>query len=355
MPARRLLARIPAAALGLMVAALVPTVTLAQSPGASPAATPVPQGAITVYSGRTESLVGPIVARFTEVTGIPTIVDYGNTTAKAAQILEEGAASPADVFFSQDAGALEELASAGLLAPLAQETLRLVPEAYRAADGTWVGTSGRARVAAYSTERLTADQLPGSILDFTDPVWKGRLGWAPTNASLLSHVTAMRAALGEDATRAWLEGIKANDPVTYEGNAQAVEAIANGEIDVALVNHYYRWNLARPIEEAGGTFPVANHYFDAGDIGALVNVAGLGVLASSDQPTQAAAFVGFLLSGEAQAYFAESTSEYPLVADVPTMEGLVPLAELGEPPVGLGQLEDLAGTLALMRDLGLID
>lgn len=355
MSARPVLARLRAVALGLAVAALMPATTLAQSPTDSPAATPVPEGAITIYSGRTESLVGPIVARFTEVTGTPTIVDYGNTTAKTAQILEEGAASPADVFFSQDAGALEELASAGLLAPLSEGTLGRVPEAYRAADGTWVGTSGRARVAAYSTERLTEDQLPGSILDLTDPVWKGRLGWAPTNASLLSHVTAMRAALGEDATRAWLEGIKANEPVTYEGNAQAVEGIANGEIDVALVNHYYRWNLARPIEEAGGTFPVANHYFDAGDIGALVNVAGLGILASSDQPGQAAAFVDYLLSEEAQAYFAESTSEYPLVAGVPTMEGLVPLAELGAPPVGLGQLEDLAGTLSLMRDLGLID
>jgi len=165
----------------------------------------------------------------------------------------------------------------------------------------------------------------------------------------------MRAALGEDAARAWLEGIKANEPVTYEGNSQAVEGIANGEIDVALVNHYYRWNLARPVEEAGGTFPVANHYFDAGDIGALVNVAGLGILASSDQPTEAAAFIDFLLSVEAQTYFAESTSEYPLVAGVPTIEGLVPLADLGEPPVGLGQLEDLAGTITLMRDLGLID
>jgi iron(III) transport system substrate-binding protein len=317
--------------------------------------TPVPEGALTVYSGRSESLVAPIVARFTEVTGIPTVVDYGNTTAKTAQILEEGAASPADVFFSQDAGALQELTSAGLLAPLADETLALVPEAYRAGDGTWAGASGRARVAAYSTDRLTEDQLPGSILGFTDPAWKGRIGWAPTNASLLSHVTAMRAALGEDATRAWLEGIKANEPVAYEGNSQAVEGVANGEIDVALVNHYYLWNLAKPVEEAGGTFPVANHYFDAGDLGALVNVAGLGVLASSDQPTEAAAFVDFLLSTEAQTYFAESTSEYPLVAGVPTIEGLVPLADLGAPPVGLGQLEDLAGTLALMRELELID
>jgi iron(III) transport system substrate-binding protein len=354
-PSKPATARRAAVVLGAALAALLPSMSLAQSPDPSPVPTPVPEGAITIYSGRSESLVGPIVARFTEVTGIPTTVDYGNTTAKTAQILEEGSASPADVFFSQDAGALQELASAGLLAPLGDETLARVPEAYRAADGTWVGASGRARVAAYSTERLTEDQLPGSILAFTDPVWKGRIGWAPTNASLLSHVTAMRAALGEDAARTWLEGIKANEPVTYEGNSQAVEGIANGEVDVALVNHYYRWSLARPIEEAGGTFPVANHYFDPGDIGALVNVAGLGILASTDQPTEAAAFVDFLLSPEAQTYFAETTSEYPLVEGVATMEGLVPLADLGAPPVSLGDLEDLAGTLALMRELELID
>jgi iron(III) transport system substrate-binding protein len=338
-------------ALGISIAVLLPTGSFAQSPATSPAVTT----AITIYSGRSESLVAPIVARFTEVTGIPTVVDYGNTTAKTAQILEEGAASPADVVFSQDAGALQELATAGLLAPLPVEALARVPEAYRAADGTWVGTSGRARVAAYSTDRLTEDQLPGTILGFTDPSWKGRIGWAPTNASLLSHVTAMRAALGEDAARGWLEGIRANEPVAYEGNSQAVEGIVNGEVDVALVNHYYRWNLARPVEEAGGTYPVANHYFDPGDIGSLVNVAGLGILATSDQPTEAAAFVDFLLSPEAQAYFAESTAEYPLVAGVPLTEGLPPLAELGAPPVNLGQLEDLAGTLALMRELGLID
>jgi iron(III) transport system substrate-binding protein len=143
--------------------------------------------------------------------------------------------------------------------------------------------------------------------------------------------------------------------VTYEGNSQAVEGVANGEVDIALVNHYYRWSIAKPIEEAGGTFPVANHYFDAGDIGSLVNVAGLGILASSDQPTEAAAFIDFLLSPEAQTYFAESTFEYPLVEGVPTIEGLMPIVELGAPPVGLGQLEDLAGTLALMRELELID
>lgn len=348
-----------------VVLGLLPLATAAQSPGggtaparspvASPAPAPASQGAITIYSGRNEGLVGPIVARFTELTGIPTTVDYGNTTAKAAQLLEEGSATPADVFLSQDAGALQELATAGLLAPLAPSTLAAVPEDYRAEDGTWVGASGRARVAAYSTERLTADQLPGSILGFIDPIWKGRIGWAPTNASLQSHVTAMRAALGEDAARAWLEGIKANEPVTYEGNAQAVEGVANGEVDVALVNHYYLWGLSADAEAAGGSFPVANHYFDPGDIGTLVNVAGLGILASSDQSTEAAAFVDFLLSPEAQMYFAESTYEYPLVDGVPATEGLVPLADLGSPPVSLSDLADLAGTIELLRELELID
>jgi len=342
-----------------VLALTLPIAVLAQSPATSPAASPVPtpvlEGAITVYAGRSEGLVGPIVTRFTEVTGIPVTVDYGNTTAKAAQILEEGAASPADVFFAQDAGALGLIADAGLLAPLSDDVLSRVADGYRDADGRWVGASGRARVAAVSSERVPEADLPGSILAFTDPAWKGRIGWAPANASLQSHVTAMRQVLGEDAARAWLEGIKANEPVVYEGNAQAVEGVASGEIDVALVNHYYLWALKAAAEAAGDSFPVVNHYFDAGDIGALVNVAGLGILASSDQPAEAAAFVDFLLSAEAQEYFATTTYEYPLIKGVATAEGLVPLADVGAPPVDLNDLDDLEGTLALLRELELID
>jgi iron(III) transport system substrate-binding protein len=341
-------------AVGALALALAAAPVAAQSPSAAPVASaPDLSGtALTIYSGRSESLVGPLLEQFEAATGATVEARYGDSAELAALLLEEGDRSPADVFFSQDAGALGAVSAAGLLAPLDAETVALVPEGFRAADGTWVGTSGRARVLAYSTERLTDGDLPPSVLDLTDPAWKGRIGWAPTNASLQAFVTALRVLQGDEAARAWLEGILANEPVVYEGNTQAVEGIAAGEVDVALVNHYY---LLRLIAENGDSYPVANHFFPAGDPGALVNVAGAGALASSDTPDAAAAFVAWLLGPEAESYVATSTFEYPLAGDVAADPRLPDLAAIGSPLVDLAQLADLQGTVALMQEVGALD
>lgn len=325
----------------------VPPVPSSGSPQASADAT-----SLTIYSGRSEELAGPILERFTEATGIQVDVRYGDTAELASLVLEEGAQSPADVFFAQDAGALGAVAEAGLFSELDPDVLSRVDEGYRDPEGRWVGVSGRARVAAYSLERLEEADLPASIMDFTDPSWKGRLGWAPTNGSLQAFVTALRILEGEDAARAWLEGIQANEPKVYESNTPAVQAIAAGEIDVAFVNHYY---LLGQIAEQGDDFPVGNHFFEPGDPGALVNVAGVGILATSDEPEAAAQLVDYLLSTDAQTYFAEETYEYPLIEGVPADERLKPLAELGSPPLQLNDLSDLQGTIDLLREVGVLD
>jgi iron(III) transport system substrate-binding protein len=307
---------------------------------------------LTVYSGRSESLVGPLLEQFETATGATVEIRYGDSAELGSLLLEEGDRTPADVFFSQDAGALGAVAAAGLLAPLAQETLDHVPAEFRAADGTWVGTSGRARVLAWSTERLTEADLPASVADLTDPTWKGRIGWVPTNASFQAFITALRVLQGDDAARAWLEGMLANEPVVFEGNTQAVEGIAAGEVDIALVNHYY---LLRLIAENGEDYPVANHFFPAGDPGALVNVAGAGALAASDTPEAAAALVDWLLSPEAETYVATQTFEYPMVGTVAPDPRLPALDEIGSPLVDLGQLADLQGTVALLQEVGALD
>jgi iron(III) transport system substrate-binding protein len=317
------------------------------APGNTPSSSG--SGALVVYSGRSESLVGPLIERFETETGIDVQVNYAGTSELAATILEEGDASPADVFFSQDGGALGALAEEGRLAALPQATLDKVDPAFRSPAGLWVGVSGRARVAAYNTEVLTPADLPASILDFTDPKWKGRLGWAPSNASLQSFVTALRVIEGEDAARAWLEGIQANEPKVYEGNSQALQGVAAGEIEVAFINHYY---LLAALAE--GEIPVANHFFPGGDPGALVNVAGAAVLTSARNQQAAQAFVDFLLADESQAYFAEETFEYPLVAGVPADERLTPLDEIAAPDIDLSDLADLQGTIELMQDVGVL-
>ena len=304
-------------------------------------------GSLVLYSGRSESLVDPIIQEFAALTGIDVQVKYAGTASLAATLLEEGDKSPADVFYAQDPGGLG--AVEGMLAALPAETLANVPEWARSPEGLWVGISGRARVLVYNPERVSESELPASIEDLTDPKWKGRLGWAPTNGSFLTMVTGMRALWGEERTRAWIEGMVANEAGIYRNNTTQVAAAASGEIDLGLVNHYY---LYRFLAEEGESFAARNYHPSGGGPGALVMVSGAGVLATAPNGENARKFVSFLLSKVAQQYFASQTFEYPLVEGVLTNRLLTPLAEINRPDVALSDLSDLAGTTELLRSAG---
>jgi iron(III) transport system substrate-binding protein len=203
----------------------------------------------------------------------------------------------------------------------------------------------------YDDRTLDAADLPTSIDGFTDPSWKGRIGWAPTNASLQSFVTAYRVLKGDEAAKAWLEGIQANEPKVYDGNDAVLAAVAAGEIEVGFVNHYY---LMRQLAEQGDEFPVRNHFLPAGDPGSLVNVAGAGILTTAPNPAGAQAFIDFLLSEESQGYFSTETFEYPLVDGIAADPGLPTLAEIESPAIDLSDLADLEGTLTLMQEAGVL-
>ncbi|HLK99710.1 MAG TPA: iron ABC transporter substrate-binding protein [Myxococcaceae bacterium] len=306
---------------------------------------------ITVYSGRNEKLVGPLYKAFKEKTGIEVKVRYGETPQLTATLQEEGAKTPADVFVAQDAGALGAMAKAGQLQALPKELLEKVDARFRAPDGTWVGLSGRARVVAYNTTKVKPEALPTSILGFTDPAWKGRIGWAPTNGSFQAFVTALRLLKGDAEAKKWLEGIKANAPRTYKNNAAIIEALGRGEIDVGFVNHYY---LHAAKKDKGEALPVANHFVAAGDPGALVNVAGAGVLKGSKKTAAAQKLIAFLLDAQAQKHFATETFEYPLVQGVEASAALPALGKVGSPNLDLSKLEDLRGTLKLLQETGVL-
>lgn len=306
--------------------------------------------ALVVYSGRTEELVGPILEQFEEASGIDVEVRYGDTAELANLILTEGENSPADVFFAQDAGALGAVAQEGMFAQLPDELLERVDQRFRSPDGEWVGLSGRARVVAYNTDNVSEADLPDSIFGFTDPEWSGRIGWAPTNGSFQAFVTALRVLEGEERAREWLEGIQANDPFVYEGNNPALDAVIAGEIDVAFINHYYLMQRLEEDPEA----TAANYFLADGDPGALVNVAGAGILASSDHADAARQLVDFLLADEAQSYFATETKEYPLIEGVEPDANLPPLSEIGTPDIDLSNLSDLEGTLELLQEAGVL-
>lgn len=302
---------------------------------------------LTIYSGRSEDLVGPIIEQFEQDTGIEVEVRYGSTSSLALTILEEGANTPADVFFAQDAGALGLLSKNDLLVPLPSYILDSVEPRFRSQEGEWVGVTGRARVIAYNTEALSPEDLPDTLLGFIDPAWKGRIGFAPTNASFLAHLTAIRVEEGDDTARALVEGLLNNEALEYERNGQAVAAVAAGEIDAALVNHYYLFRLLAETPDA----PVANYYFPGDDIGNLINVAGAGILSVSDAKPLAQQFIAYLLSRTAQAYFSEETFEYPLLIGFDADPRLKPLDEIETPDISLSDLDDLQGTLDLLDEL----
>ncbi len=313
----------------------------------TPAAEP---STLTVYSGRNENLVGPLLEQFAQDTGTEIQVKYGGGAEIAATILEEGDNSPADVFYAQDAGALGALQAENRLAPLPDSILDAVEPRFRSPQGLWVGASGRARVVVYNTESVQPADLPPSVLNFVEPAWKGRIGWAPTNGSFQAFVTAMRVTLGEDRTRAWLEGIKANEPKVYPKNTPTVQAAVDGEIHAGFVNHYYLFR----IRAEQGAVPAENYFPPNGDLGSLVNVAGAGVIAGARNVAAAEEFVAYLLSQPAQEYFSESTYEYPLAHGVAAHPDLPPLAAIETPDIDLSDLADLRGTLELLQDVGLI-
>ena len=322
-----------------------------EPPAAEAPAQPDAPGAIVVYSGRNENLVADVFAAFTAATGIEVEVRYGDTAELAIQILEEGDRSPADVYFGQDAGALGALQAQDRFLQLPDELLELVDPRYRSREGEWIGITGRSRNLVINTDQLDVADVPSSVMDLVDPRWKGLVGWAPTNGSFQSFVTAMRLIEGEAATRSWLEGMLANGTVPYRNNTAIVEAIGRGEIAVGLTNNYY---LPRFIAE-DASFPAVNVYLP-GDVGGIVNVAGVGVLASSTRAAGSVELVRFLLSAEVQEAFGArvDAAEFPLRRGV--VSPLLPTLEsLGAPDLDLSRLEDLQGTLELLNAVRAFD
>jgi iron(III) transport system substrate-binding protein len=301
-------------------------------------------GSLTIYSGRSEELVGPIIDRFEEESGVDVAVRYAGSTELAATLVEEGDASPADVFFAQDPASLGTVALAGMLQTLSGDITDLVPSNYSDDEGAWVGVSGRSRVVVYDPTKVSSDSLPSTEDGFTAPEWEGRVAVAPTNGSFLAFVAAKILLDGEEATRGWLEGMADNDSPTFEGNSPIVAAVDEGQVDAGLVNHYYL--LQRRAENSDVV--AENHFFATATAGSLVMPAGAGILTTSENQEAAEEFISFLLSPETQEYFAEETFEYPLIEGVAAPEGLPALDSLASPDVDLSKL---ATVLDLATDL----
>ena len=308
---------------------------------------------LTVYSGRSESLVKPILEQFQSATGITVEVRYADSAAMAAQLLEEGSKSPADVFLSQDAGALGAVSKEGLLAAVPTDLLGRVPSTYQAKNGHWVGVTGRSRVLVYNADAVAEADLPRSVHELTDPKWRGKVGVAPTNASFQAFVTALRLTDGEEKAKQFLVDLKANGAQIRDNNVLIVQDVQDGKLAAGLVNHYYVFAKAKELGTGVDRLKARLHFFADGDVGALVNVSGVGVLNKAGTDPDARALVDFLLGSQAQHYFAEQTFEYPLVDGIITADGLPPLTSLEVPDIDLNDLDSLQTTVQMIKDVGL--
>jgi iron(III) transport system substrate-binding protein len=304
---------------------------------------------ITLYSGRIPAAIGPAVDMYEKEEKRDVQVRFAETADLAATLVEEGGASPADVFFAQEPGAIAAVAEAGLLAPLPKDIVDRVPARFRDPEGRWVGVTGRARVIAYNREVVKEGELPPSPFGLTAPKWDGRVGWSPATSSMQEYVTALRAKYGDERTKQWLEEMVDNGAVAFPDNVTIRDAVANGEIDVGLINHYY---VAQGVAEGGPDYPVAV-YFPPGGLGSLMLLTSVGVLDSSDRKEEAFDFVRSLLGDESQTFFTNSSKEYPLARGVAPDPSLsVPIEEIPVSGTELVDLKELQATIDLMKESG---
>lgn len=307
------------------------------------------QQSLTVYTGRGQGLVEPLVKQFEAETGIKVNVRYGRDAEILAALQEEGNRSPADIFWANTAGALGAASERGLLVRLGDAVTR-VPSYFVPASRLWVPLTIRLRVLAYNPNRVKPEDLPKSIMDLPKLTqYKGRIGWTPTYSSFQDMIAAMVVQFGEARTRMWLSEMKALEPKSYASNPAMMEAIRAGEIDLGSTNHYYIQRYVR----AGQ--PIGTYYFADGDVGNLALVTGAGILKTSKNPASANRFLLWLLSPKGQQFFASEVIEYPVAKGVVLTSNLLPInqAVAKSPKIDFEKLP-LDTALKLLREAGLL-
>ena len=306
---------------------------------------------LVVYNAQHEPLLAELAPAFTDETGIEVELRNGKDLELSNQLIQEGEASPADVFLTENSPAMSQVEAAGLFRELPGELVEPIPAQFRPRSGLWTGFVARSTVLVYNTDLVDPAELPESILDLADPEWAGRVSFSPTGADFQAIVAAVLELEGEEATRAWLEGLKANGTV-YDGNNVVLEAVDSGQSEVGIVYHYY-WERDRA-ENGDVSDNSQQHYFTGGDPGAFVSVSGAGVLASTDMPEEAERFVEFLVGEKGQQVLADSYAlEFPLNPAVSLDPPVKPFAELEPPRVNVSDL-DAETVVEMMTDLGFL-
>ncbi|WDH80030.1 iron ABC transporter substrate-binding protein [Microbacterium esteraromaticum] len=307
--------------------------------------------ALIIYNAQHEQLTEEWTAAFTAETGIEVKLRHGGDSELANQIVQEGDASPADVFLTENSPAMALVEDAGLFAPIDEATLQRVPEQFRPSTGSWTGIAARDTVLVYNPELISEDELPASILELQDEKWQGQWGAAPGGADFQAIVSAILASEGEDATADWLVGMQRNAEI-YRNNIVTMKAVNAGEVPMGIIYHYYWYrDQASTKENSGNT---ALHLFEPGDPGAFVSISGGGVLASSDRSDEAQQFLTWLVGEQGQTILGEGYSyEYPVATGIPARAPLPALESLGAPEIDPSTLNGPT-VIDLMTEAGLL-
>ena len=308
---------------------------------------------VTVYSGRTENLIGPTLDAFACETGTDVAVRWGSSTDLALLLAEEGDRTAADVFLSRSPGPVGFLEADALLGSIDDDVLALVGPESRSASGTWVGFSGRKRVLVHNIDAVPPAELPQSVFDLTEERYRGRVAIPATNGSFVDWFTVFRDQYGSDVASQWLNDMVANDARYYPNNRSIVEAAGRGEIDMGLVNHYYQYQEAAA---AGDRHRAANHDLADDDIGSLLIITAATITAGSDNRQAANELIAYLLTEPVQRYFSQQTFEYPLAAGVEPADVLPPLKALEIDSIDFDALGGgFAETIAIIEASGILN
>lgn len=306
---------------------------------------------ITVYNAQHKELLEEMVPGFTKETGIDVKLRNGDDFELANQLVQEGAASPADVFLTENSPAISLVDRKGLFAPVAKSTLAQVPAQYSPSTGDWVGFAARSTVLAYNTAAVKDAELPTSILDLAKPEWKGKVGFSPTGADFQAIASAVLETSGEDATKTWLKGLKANGTV-YDGNSTVMKAVNSGDVEVGVIYHYY-W-YGDQAESGVNSDNTKLHFFGNKDPGAFVSVSGAGMLKSSDKKSDAQKFLRYLNGKIGQQALADGKSlEYPLNPAVAVKSPVKPFSELDPPVIDVANLNG-PKVITMMQEAGFL-
>jgi iron(III) transport system substrate-binding protein len=305
---------------------------------------------LTLYNGQHAKTTASLAAAFTKATGITVNIRKGSSSQLANQIIEEGDASPADLFYSEESPPVAALAKKRLLSKLDAGTLKQVPSDYVAKDGTWLAASMRSRVVAYNKALVKETEFPATVLDFATEAWKDRIAYVPTSGAFQEQIVAVSIMKGRDAALNWLKGLKAYGK-RYNGNGAAMKAVEAGEVPAALINNYYWFNVAAEVGDAN--MKSALFYFGQKDPGGLITVSAAGILKSSKKQEAAQKFMAFMVSRDGQQAIVDSVAEYPVRTDIKSPFALKPFSELNPPAVTPDDLGDAADALALEREAGL--